>query len=101
VDSPQHTRRLAAIVFTDIVGFSKMSSGDEVTALELLAAQKQIVQPLVQEFGGQWLKEMKDECIKVLETVKDKPLGMEVGELKTDKLWDAVRDHPTFRAIVD
>ena len=35
-----------------------MSSGDEVTALELLAAQKQIVQPLVQEFGGQWLKEM-------------------------------------------
>ena len=58
-------------------------------------------QPLVQEFGGQWLKEMKDECIKVLETVKDKPLGMEVGELKTDKLWDAVRDHPPFRAIVD
>ena len=37
-----------------------MSSGDEVTALELLAAQKQIVQPLVQEFGGQWLKEMGD-----------------------------------------
>jgi len=51
---------LAAIVFTDIVGFSRMSSGDEVTALELLAAQKQIVQPLVQEFGGQWLKEMGD-----------------------------------------
>ena len=44
---------------------------------------------------------MKYECIKVLETVKDKPLGMEVGELKIDKLWDAVRDHPTFRAIVD
>jgi len=51
---------LAAIVFTDIVGFSKLTEGDEVTALELLATQKQIVQPLVQEFGGQWLKEMGD-----------------------------------------
>jgi len=51
---------LAAIVFTDIVGFSKLTEGDEVTALALLATQKQIVQPLVQEFGGQWLKEMGD-----------------------------------------
>ena len=51
---------MAAIVFTDIVGFSKLTEGDEVTALELLATQKQIVQPLVQEFGGQWLKEMGD-----------------------------------------
>ena len=60
VDTPQHTRRLAAIVFTDIVGFSKLTEEDELTALELLAMQKQIVQPLVQEFGGQWLKEMGD-----------------------------------------
>ena len=44
VDTRQHTRRLAAIVFTDIVGFSKLTEGDEVTALELLATQKQIVQ---------------------------------------------------------
>jgi len=44
VDTRQHTRRLAPIVFTDIVGFSKLTEGDEVTALELLATQKQIVQ---------------------------------------------------------
>ncbi len=44
VDTPQHTRRLAAIVFTDIVGFSKLTAGDEVKAIELLATQKQIVQ---------------------------------------------------------
>jgi class 3 adenylate cyclase len=36
VDTLQHTRRLAAIVFTDIVGFSRLTEGDEVTALELL-----------------------------------------------------------------
>jgi TolB-like protein/Flp pilus assembly protein TadD len=51
---------LAAIVFTDIVGFSALTEGDEVTALELLATQKRIVQPIVREFGGQWLKEMGD-----------------------------------------
>ncbi len=60
VDTPHHTRRLAAIVFTDIVGFSKLTEGDEVKALKLLAMQKQIVQPIVQESGGQWLKEMGD-----------------------------------------
>ncbi|MDD9864885.1 MAG: hypothetical protein OXS32_00885 [Verrucomicrobiales bacterium] len=44
---------------------------------------------------------MKDECIGVLETLRDKPLGMEVGDMKTDKTWDPVRDHPTFKAIID
>ena len=34
--------RLAAIVFTDIVGFSKLTEGDEVTALELLATLKRM-----------------------------------------------------------
>ncbi len=60
MNTPQHTRRLAAIVFTDIVGFSNLTEGDEVKALELLSTQKQILQPIVQDFGGQWLKEMGD-----------------------------------------
>jgi len=60
VDTPHHTRRLAAIVFTDIVGFSKLTEGDEIKALKLLSIQKQIVQPIVRESGGQWLKEMGD-----------------------------------------
>ena len=42
VDTRQHTRRLAPIVFTDIVGFSKLTEGDEVTALELLATLKRM-----------------------------------------------------------
>ena len=43
MDTPQHTRRLAAIVFTDIVGFSKLTEGDKVTGLELLATLKRMV----------------------------------------------------------
>ena len=34
--------RLSAIVFTDIVGFSKLTEGDEVTGLELLATLKRM-----------------------------------------------------------
>jgi class 3 adenylate cyclase len=33
---------LAAIVFTDIVGFSKLTEGDEVMGLELLATLKRM-----------------------------------------------------------
>jgi hypothetical protein len=33
---------LAAIVFTDIVGFSKSTEGDEVTGLELFATLKRM-----------------------------------------------------------
>jgi tetratricopeptide (TPR) repeat protein len=41
-----------------------------------------------------------DKCIELLESLKDKPLGMEVGELKTDAAWDPVRDHEAFKSIV-
>ena len=41
-----------------------------------------------------------DKCIELLHTLKDKPLGMEVGELKTDTTWDPVRDHAAFKSIV-
>ena len=41
-----------------------------------------------------------DKCIELLKSLKDKPLGMEIGELKTDATWDPVRDHEVFKAIV-
>ena len=41
-----------------------------------------------------------DKCIELLESIKDKLLGMEIGELKTDATWDPVRDHEIFKAIV-
>jgi class 3 adenylate cyclase len=47
VDTPHHTRCLIAIVFVDIVGFPKLTEGDRLTVLELLATQKQIVLPRV------------------------------------------------------
>ena len=44
---------------------------------------------------------MRDEYIDVLERLRDKPLRMEVGDLKTDKVWEPVRSHPAYRATID
>ena len=54
------TRKLAAIVFTDIVGFTKLSAKDEKKAFQLLATQRDLLKPIVKTFYGDWLKEMGD-----------------------------------------
>ena len=49
------TRKLAAVVFTDIVGFTELSGKDEKTALALLDTQRKILRPIVDRFKGDWL----------------------------------------------
>jgi len=53
-------RRLAAIVFTDIVGYSSLMANDENTALAIVQQQREILLPMINKHGGQWLKEMGD-----------------------------------------
>ncbi|MDP6169452.1 MAG: adenylate/guanylate cyclase domain-containing protein [Candidatus Marinimicrobia bacterium] len=63
------TRKLAAVVFTDIVGFTKLSGQDEKTALELLDNQRDLLKPIVDEYNGDWLKEMGDGLLLTFPTV--------------------------------
>jgi len=53
-------RKLAAIMFTDIAGFTAMSSQDEEAALKLLDQQREILKPIVDIHKGDWLKEIGD-----------------------------------------
>ena len=53
-------RRLAAIVFTDIVGFTNLSSKDEEGAYKLVVKQREILKPIVEKHEGEWLKEEGD-----------------------------------------
>jgi adenylate cyclase len=46
------TRRLAAIMFTDMVGFSALAQTDERGALELLERHNQLLRPFFWQFGG-------------------------------------------------
>ena len=51
-------RKLAAIMFTDIAGYTALSAKDETAALKLLDTQKQILTPIIKEFNGTLHKEI-------------------------------------------
>ena len=68
---PDQTRKLAAIVFTDIVGFTKLSAENEPAALSLLEKQRELLKPIVEEHGGSWLKEIGDGLLLLFDTTKD------------------------------
>ena len=53
-------KKLKAIVFTDIVDFTKLSAEDEQHALNLIDKQREIVKPIVDKHNGEWLKEIGD-----------------------------------------
>ncbi len=53
-------RRLATIMFTDIVGYSAMMNQDERGTLELLAQHNAIVQGQIERFGGTTIKTIGD-----------------------------------------
>jgi class 3 adenylate cyclase len=54
------SRQLAAIMFTDIVGYTALMGNDEQKAFELLRKNREIQKPIIEEFGGQWIKELGD-----------------------------------------
>ena len=58
--SPQIERKLAAVMFTDIVGFTKIMTKSEDTAINILKAQDDIFLPLLKKFKGNLLKKMGD-----------------------------------------
>ena len=54
------SRQLAAIMFTDIVGYTALMGNDEQKAFELLHKNRDIQKPIIEEFGGKWIKELGD-----------------------------------------
>ena len=59
-NSTQSKRQLAAIMFTDMVGYSQQMQKDEENALKLLEKQWEIVEPILNEFGGNRIKTIGD-----------------------------------------
>ena len=53
-------RRLAAIMFTDIVGYTTLMGEDEDKAFQILRKNRNIHRPLIKKYRGKWLKEMGD-----------------------------------------
>ena len=64
-------RKLATIVFTDIVGFTKLSAENEPLALNLLKIQRTTLKPIVKKYNGSWKKEIGDGLLLVFSTIKE------------------------------
>src|SRR5271169_5702855 len=57
---PKAARRLAAIMFTDIVGFTSLSQADEEATLRLLEEHRKLLRPVFVRHGGREVKTMGD-----------------------------------------
>ncbi len=64
-------RQLAAILFTDIVGFTAMMGEDEDKALDVLEKNRKIQKKLIRKHRGKWLKEMGDGSMAVFYTATE------------------------------
>ena len=64
-------RQLAAIMFTDIVGYTALMGSDEESALELLRTSRAIHKEAIGKYRGKWLKEMGDGVLAQFSSAVD------------------------------
>ena len=64
-------RQLAAILFSDISGYSSLMSQNEDHALEITRINRDIQKQLIEQYRGTWLKEMGDGVLAKFTTAND------------------------------
>ena len=65
------SRQLAAIMFTDIVGYTSLMGMDEENAFRILNKNRALQKPIIEEFHGRWIKELGDGVMASFNTVSD------------------------------
>lgn len=69
------SRRLACIMFTDIVGYTSLMGEDEHLALKILEKNRKIQKPIIEEYGGTWIKELGDGVLATFQSATDSVLA--------------------------
>lgn len=65
------SRQLAAIMFTDIVGYTALMGKDEQKAFTLLTKNRLLQKPIIEQYNGRWIKEMGDGVMASFNTASD------------------------------
>ena len=115
-------RRLAAIMFTDIVGYDSLLKEDEKKAFEALRKNQRIHRRLIKKFNGRWLKEMGRGTLASFSSIIDAVMcslsiqkatselnipiriGIHLGEVifeKKDVLGDGVNIASRIHSLID
>ena len=64
-------RKLAAVMFTDIIGYTALMSRDEQKALALLQKNRKLQKSLAEKHNGEFLKEMGDGTLLCFQSALD------------------------------
>ena len=56
-----------SIIFTDIVGYSKLTGQNQSLALELLTEHDKIIEPIIKRYDGQIVKRIGDAIVAIFE----------------------------------
>ncbi len=68
---PTETRKLAAILFSDIVGYTSLVAEDEARGAEVRDKHRRLLQTLVEQFHGDWIEETGDEVLAIFSSSLD------------------------------
>src|SRR5260221_9255181 len=99
-------RKLAAIMFTDMVGFSALSQRDEALALQLLEEHRTLIRAIVPRHGGREVKTIGDgfllEFSSALSAVQSPVEIQEVLNPRTESPPpDRVASHPSRHRVCE
>ena len=53
-------RKVASVMFTDIAGYTKLTSEDEEKAFQLIKRKRELLLPLIEKYSGRLIKEIGD-----------------------------------------
>ena len=91
-NSQKVKRKLAAIMFTDIAGYTESMSYDESQAITTVKKKRSIIQPLIKEYNGVFVKEIGDGTLSYFSSAIDaSTCAVKLQELTYDE------EHLNFR----
>lgn len=64
-------RKIACIMFTDIVGYSSLMGNNEIQALKILDENRYIHKTIVSKHGGELIKELGDGVMAIFDSASD------------------------------